>query len=215
MSRLVRRLFARVFDAPRPRPRVYRAAHLRARFMVQALEGRVVPAAFSVTNANNSGAGSLRQAILDANANPDADTITFDPTFFATPRTVTLTSGSLDVTESVTITGPGASRLTVSGNNASRVFNIANANSTLTVSLSGLTVSGGMVNNGDGAGIFISNESVTITDSVITGNTIPGTNQSYSGGGVATAGGGSLTIRNTTVSGNTSSGRGAGIYVTG
>ena len=83
MSRLVRRLFSRVFDAPRPAPKVYRAADLRARLMLQALEGRAVPATFNVTNANDAGAGSLRQAIADANAAAGADTVAFDTNFFA------------------------------------------------------------------------------------------------------------------------------------
>src|SRR4051794_32402938 len=49
----------------------------RARLMVQGLEGRVVPATFTVLNANDAGAGSLRQAILDANTAAGADTIVF------------------------------------------------------------------------------------------------------------------------------------------
>ncbi len=42
------------------------------------LSGKSGAAVFTVTNTNDSGAGSLRQAILDANANPGADTITFN-----------------------------------------------------------------------------------------------------------------------------------------
>jgi hypothetical protein len=41
------------------------------------LEGRQLPSTFLVTNTHNDGAGSLRQAILDANANPGLDTIAF------------------------------------------------------------------------------------------------------------------------------------------
>ena len=44
---------------------------------LEALEDRLAPATFSVTNTNNSGAGSLRQAILRAKASPGADAITF------------------------------------------------------------------------------------------------------------------------------------------
>src|SRR5207248_2906872 len=45
---------------------------------------------FVVTNANDTGAGSLRDAFTQAAANPASDTINFDPTFFSTSRTITL-----------------------------------------------------------------------------------------------------------------------------
>ena len=45
---------------------------------LEVLEDRRVPSIFSVTNTADSGPGSLRQAILDANANPGADMITFN-----------------------------------------------------------------------------------------------------------------------------------------
>ena len=73
-----------------------------------------------VTTNADSGAGSLRQAIIDA---CPGSTITFDTAgVFATPQTITLTTGELVIDKSLTIDGPGASQLTVSGNNASRVF---------------------------------------------------------------------------------------------
>lgn len=68
-------------------------------------------ATFTVTNTNDSGAGSLRQAVLDANAAVGTDTIVFDATFNS-PQTITLTSGNIVFTNSVnsnaTVTGPGA-----------------------------------------------------------------------------------------------------------
>jgi hypothetical protein len=70
-------------------------------------------ATFSVTNANDNGAGSLRQAIINANNAAGADTITFDSTFFSTARTINLTTGELAISDSVTIQGPGANLLTV------------------------------------------------------------------------------------------------------
>src|SRR5438067_13661342 len=78
-------------------------------------------ATFTVGNTSDSGAGSLRQAILDANGAAGADTILFGS---GVTGTITLTSGQLSITGDLTITGPGANRLTVSGNNASRVFQI-------------------------------------------------------------------------------------------
>ncbi len=71
----------------------------------------------TVTNTNDSGPGSLRQALADAN---DGDIINF-----AVTGTIGLTSGELLVNNSVTISGPGASVLAVNANAKSRVFHIA------------------------------------------------------------------------------------------
>jgi CSLREA domain-containing protein len=62
------------------------------------------PAAiFTVTNTNNSGPGSLRQAISDANNNPGADAIEFN--IPGTARTISPTSPLLTITTAVTIDG--------------------------------------------------------------------------------------------------------------
>ena len=96
------------------------------------------PGGYAVCNTNDSGPGSLRQAILDASS---GDTINFAPSV----TTVTLTSGELVIDKNLTITGPGANRLTVTAKPhdfvAFRVFNISS--STVTVSISGITISNG------------------------------------------------------------------------
>src|SRR4051812_39508709 len=88
-----------------------------------------VPDAFAatltVTNFNDSGAGSLRDAI--AIASPD-DTITFAPSLNG--QTIILTSSMLDITKNLNILGPSGSYVAISGNDAVRVFHVA-ANSTL------------------------------------------------------------------------------------
>ena len=71
----------------------------------------------TVTNTNDSGAGSLRQAIADAGR---GDTINFN--LSNCPCLITLTSGELVIGKDLTIIGPGANLLTISGNNASRIF---------------------------------------------------------------------------------------------
>src|SRR5215831_455862 len=71
----------------------------------------------TVTNTNDNGPGSLRQAIV--NANP-GDTI--DATGII--GIITLTSGELPVNNGVTINGPGADLLVVNGNGATTVFRV-------------------------------------------------------------------------------------------
>src|SRR4051794_20480296 len=105
MSRLLSRLFPAagpVRRAVSPGP----AASPQARLLLRALEDRLVPSSYTVTNTNDAGAGSLRQAILDANANPGGDFIQFDPATFGAPRTITLLSALPTISDSVSITGP-------------------------------------------------------------------------------------------------------------
>src|SRR5262249_40823945 len=109
------------------------------------LEDRTLPSTFMVSNLADSGAGSLRQAVLDANANHDTDQIVFAPSL---QGTIALSSGELNITEdNLTITGPGARRLAVSGSDHSRVFSVAAG---VTAEIDGLTITHGMAGNGGG-----------------------------------------------------------------
>jgi hypothetical protein len=116
-------------------------------------------ATFTVKNLAHSGADSLRQAILDATGG--SDTIVFQA---GLTGTIKLTSGQLTLTSSVTITAPGASALTVSGNNASRVVQV---NSGVTATLSGLTIAD--AGGSDGGGVF-SNGTLTLSACTIQSN---------------------------------------------
>ena len=82
--------------------------------------------------------------------------------------TITLTSGPLTIaTQFLTITGPGADMITVSGNNARQVFSIT---APFTVAISGLTIAnGGGNNSGSGSGIA-NNGRLTITDCIVSDN---------------------------------------------
>jgi hypothetical protein len=162
---------------------------------------------FVVTNTNNSGVGSLRQAILDANADPGAETITFAGVFSdgnTNNDTLTLTSGELGLTSNLTINGSGGDPVTISGNNASRVFNIgAGAN----VTLSALTITNGNAGSGFGGGIY-NNGTLTVSNSTLSSNTA-------NGGGSIWNEGSTLTVNNSTLSGNRATNNGGGIVING
>src|SRR5262245_16350661 len=146
-----------------------------------------------VTNTSDSGPGSLRQALANAN---DGDTI--DATGVA--GAIILTSGELLVDKSVTINGAGADALAVDGNAVSHVFFIASGE---TVTISGLTIRNGHTGT-TGGGIDNENDAtVTIINSTVSGNS------ASLGGG--TFNGGTLTIVNSTFSGNLAS-EGAATY---
>lgn len=75
----------------------------------------------TVTNLADSGQGSLRAAITSANEEAQADTIRFKKHLSGT---IIFTSGPMDITSELMIDGPGASRMTFSGNNTHRIFNL-------------------------------------------------------------------------------------------
>jgi hypothetical protein len=105
-----------------------------------------------VSNTNDSGPGSLRQALADAN---DGDTI--DATGIS--GVITLTTGQLLVDKSVIINGAGADVLAIDGNATTRVFQTDTGE---TVTISGLTMRNGQ---GNGGGILNAD---TATLSIIT-----------------------------------------------
>jgi len=137
-------------------------------------------ATFGVTNTNDSGPGSLRQAILDANAAPGSDVITITAT-----GTVQLQSALPTITDPVSLQGPGASLFRVDGQDLYRVFDIVGA----TATLANLTVQRGNVTGAaeDGGGIR-SNRALTLTTIHVLSNTAAG-----DGGGVYVSGNLTLT----------------------
>ena len=156
-----------------------------------------------VTNTNDSGAGSLRQAILNANANAGADTITFACVFTdATPDMITLTSGKLTITDDLTILGTGVSNLTISGNNASGVFEISGTGTD--TSINGLKIAN--ASDAFGSILLNGNASLSLTNSTVSDN-------KGSVGGIFNRG--SLSLTNTIVSDNIGLSLGGGIFNTG
>jgi hypothetical protein len=91
----------------------------------------------------------LRAAIAYANSHRGPDTILFDPAGFGIkPKTIRLIGGPLVLTEPATITiiGPGANLLTLSGGGKSRVFDIEGGS----LALEGMTITGGRADRGGG-----------------------------------------------------------------
>src|SRR5262245_19053306 len=166
----------------------------RCRPLLEPLESRWVPT--TVTNLNDAGAGSLRQALLET---PAVGTVDFLP---GLSGTITLTTGELTIDKDLTIPGPGADVITVSGNNASRVFEVVPA---VTVAISGLTIADGRPVGGTAQGGGILNRGTL----VVIGSTLSG-NAAYVGGGIYTQG--ALTLTNSTLSGNNATFEGGGIY---
>ena len=150
----------------------------------------------SDTGTGSDGAGDLLYVITQANANsnPLGSLIEFDPTVFSTakPQTIKL-SRTLELTETAgpeMMDGPGATVVTISGNNAVGVFDVAQS---VTATLSGLTISGGMNNQAGGA--IYNDGTLTVTSSTITNNT-----SAADGGGIADPG--TLTLTNCTIENN-------------
>jgi hypothetical protein len=154
---------------------------------------------------------TLRDAVAAADAATSASTIDFTS---GLTGTITLGTGGklpLSGTENVTINGPGAGALTVSGNNASQIFDITSGDD-YTDGISGLTLTdghstaspGGAIADTGGATLDLTSD--TISNSV-TGDTTTDTG----GGAVYTEG--SLTISDSSLSGNTSAEDGGAVYV--
>jgi hypothetical protein len=190
------------------------------------LEGRRLPS--TVINLNDAGTGSLRDAIAST---PSGGTVDFQT---GLTGTIVLTTGELAISKNLTIAGPGADVITVSGNHASRVFNIGAG---FTVRISGLTIADGSGAGGVAGGIFnagtlsltdctignnyaqiggggISNcqGTLTVSGCILSGDsTAPGLS---SGGGAIENVGGMLTVSNSTFVGNVSE-QGGGILNNG
>jgi predicted outer membrane repeat protein len=240
MTRWIHRLFR---TNPTPQPTAP-ASSRRGRFQprLEVLDDRLAPAVFTVdaltdTGAGTGPAGDLRYCVNQANLDPGADTITFDPTVFAGPSTITL-SGSLgalalaDATGATAVQGPGSGLLTISGNNETGVFKVFAG---VTATLDGLTITQGSAVAGGG---ILNQGTLTVSNSVVSNNVSPGFgvgggidndlgaltlsnttvsgNQGFIGGGIANLFvNDTLTITGGSVTGNTSTGNGGGIYTNG
>ena len=157
---------------------------------LESLEDRTVPSTLTVTSpADDGSAGTLRAIIASAGS---GDTVNFD--LGLAGQTITLTQGELAITQSLNIVGPGADQLAVSGNDASRVFDISG--SSTHVEIDGLTVAHGRADNG--GGILNAGSTLTLVHDVIADNQALGAPGSSAKGGGVYNQGGALTAEDST-----------------
>lgn len=118
----------------------------------------VTALAVQVTNLNDIGSGSLRQAVADTS---DGGFVTFQS---GLNGTITLSSGQITVNKALTIDGPGYSLITIKAGSASRIFNVLTGTkfTVLDVTLQG---SGGTLL--DDGGLIRSLVDLTIDDCVL------------------------------------------------
>lgn len=154
-----------------------------------------------------TGVCTLRNAIENANndgvygsgtctAGSGTDEIVFAPALSG--ATITLTSALPDITDDLTITGPGSASLTINANATGRVFNIYSSTTWpgKMFSIAGLALTGGDVSGAGGGGaIYQSGGTLDLTDCIITAN------QASNGGGIYTYYG-TVNISNTTIQNN-------------
>jgi hypothetical protein len=193
-------------DARRRPPR--RGPAARFPCPLEVLEDRTAPAVLTVTtplDLLNGGDGvlSLREAIIDANATPGADTIvvpagTYMLTLAGTNEDAAAT-GDLDITADLTIRGAGAGRTIIDASSlGDRVFDVHGG----TVTISGVKIQNGA--STAGGGIF-NRGTLTVQDSTLSGNSVVDSGSGIfepSGGGIFNPSGGTLTVRDSTLSGN-------------
>ena len=149
-------------------------------------------ATYTVSNTNDANAGSLRQAILDANGTVGvSDVITI-----STTGTLTLLSSLPDITDGLTINGPGplASSFTISGANLYHLVNIQ-----VDVAINNIKFADGYANNA--AGIYISAGNVSFNNCSFYNNNTSVLNNSNFGGALF-INAGTVAVTNSTFANN-------------
>ena len=153
------------------------------------------------STADTNTSGTLRNCLGNLATGTAADTNVV--TFTAT-GTITLTSALPDIENGVTITGPGANKLTIDGGGKYQAMPIGTSSGAPAVSISGLTFANGAAGSSNGGAILLSTGTLTVTNSGFSGNT------AASGGAIANAAG-LLTVTGSTFTNNSATGDGGAI----
>lgn len=159
-----------------------------------AVIGPARAATFTVSNLNDSGSGSLRQAITAANASAGADTIEFQA---GLTGTINLSTRLPTFTSDLTINGPGPNALTVNGGNFT-IFHVADG---INLQMSGLRVTGGL----NSAGLSAAQLEVGLGTANIVNSMFENANDS-AGDSAAVASFATLTMRDVTIANATNHG---------
>ncbi|CAN5634241.1 hypothetical protein BH11PLA2_BH11PLA2_24990 [soil metagenome] len=180
-----------------------------------------VSQAFTIEVNDNSGLAvvgsmtNLTNAIRISNQNLGTQTITFNPTVFATPQTITLAPSSnveLSINDAVTITGPANARVTIDAQGKSRIFNTSGASTKAAISLNNLTLTGGFQDTTVGGAIIAEDELLQAINCNFTNNmAVAGGAIAFIRRGIAFSSG-VLDLANCTISGNTATSSGGGVF---
>ncbi|MDQ5909577.1 MAG: hypothetical protein QG599_1672 [Pseudomonadota bacterium] len=173
---------------------------VNTKYDIGAVEASAVTS-FEVTNLNDSGTGSLRQTVINANNIAGSNTITFQT---GLTGVITLTGGALDITDDLTIQGPGAGSLAIDGDSASRIFTVGSGKTAL---IDSLTLQNGFTTDVAGGGAILNNGNLTISNSAFTNNQATPSNSFLGGGAIQNYG--ILTVTYSTFSNNTAVSGGA------
>jgi hypothetical protein len=160
--------------------------------------------AFTVTNLDNAGPGSLRRAVNQANANPGLDQVVFQSSLSGD---LTLNS-AVDISDGVEIAGPGANKVRLDADGADRILSLYGLPAdNRRVAVSDLTLQDGAADYG--GAIYSVDADLVIARSTITGNA------ATAAGGAVYSLNSSLTLANTKLTSNSSDGYGGGVYAAG
>jgi hypothetical protein len=182
--------------------KLWSAALVVCGLMMLVASGAASADTITVANTHDSGAGSLRQAIVD---------VMPGGTILVPSGSYTVASGELAITKSLTISGAGAASTRISNAGSSRVFHTSGSGNTITIT--GVTIRLGhpptVMGVVTGGGVLNDAAKLTLSDDVIAGNLADadaagtgGNGGIAQGGGVDNGGAGTLVVEDSEITDN-------------